>query len=492
MRTVPEPAASLPPGTWLGKHQLLHRLAVGGMAEIYLVRATGIEQFEKLLVLKRMLPQVADDHRFIRMFLDEARLAATFSHPNIAQVYDIGAVDGSYYFTMEYVHGEDLATVVRASHGAGRPIPIAQALTVVAGVAAGLHAAHEKRGGDGAPLGVVHRDVSPSNILVGYDGSVKVVDFGIAKVASENGRPGGFMGKLRYTSPEQARGDALDRRSDVFSLGVVLYELLTGRRPFDGEDDDAVRQAIAGGEVVAPSRVRAEVPAALDRIVLRALARERDARFATAQALQLAIEELARQDRLILSSVALADYAGALFGSKIAAWQEAQRAGRTLTDHMIATTTGGTLELSAPALSARDERPVAPPRRRSATRRLALAIAVVAAIGAGYAWLPSAAPVAAVHEAIRAAPPVVTPAAVHAAPPSEATQAEDHAVSVEEPRVAPVIAPSLARPRGSAPTTTGGPRKASRHRATLSAPAILKPAAPPREKSWDPDSPFEP
>jgi tRNA A-37 threonylcarbamoyl transferase component Bud32 len=353
--------ADLAPGTWLGKHQLLHRLAVGGMAEIYLARATGIEQFEKLLVVKRMLPQHADDHRFIRMFLDEARLAATFSHPNIAHVYDIGGSDGHYYFTMEYVHGEDLGSVLQASRAAGRAVPLAHALTIVAGVAAGLHAAHDKRGADGAPLGVVHRDVSPSNILVGHDGCVKIADFGIAKVAAQHGRTGtGFLGKARYASPEHVQGQALDRRSDLFSLGIVLFELTCGRRPFDGDTEFAVMQAIVHGDVPRPGELVPGYPAALEQIVLRALRRDRDARFATAQDLQVAVEDFARQHQLGLSSVALSAYLGELFSGKLAAWHDAQRAGRSLTDHVIAEATGGTVDLAAVEA-------VAPPAPRSAT-----------------------------------------------------------------------------------------------------------------------------
>jgi tRNA A-37 threonylcarbamoyl transferase component Bud32 len=518
-------------GTWLGKHQLLHRLAVGGMAEIYLARATGIEQFEKLLVLKRMLPRYAADHRFIRMFLDEARLAATFSHPNIAHVYDIGGSDGHYYFTMEYVHGEDLAAILSASRAAGTRVPLEHALTVVTGVAAGLHAAHDKRGADGAVLGVVHRDVSPSNVLVGYDGSVKVVDFGIARVASPHKRPltGGFMGKARYSSPEQIRGESLDRRSDIFSLGIMLFELTTGTRPFDGDDDAAVMQAIVAG--APPSPAGPDYPVALKDIVLRALHRDRSARFATAQELQLALEELARQRHLSLSSAMLSSYMSELFGGKIAAWHEARRAGRSLTEHVIATATGGTIDLAAEGAPA-----LASPRRpaalavRSVSRRgwqRGLVIAVLGAIaGIGYALAPVANPVripadsaaaatmrvdadaSAPRELARAndsrgsnpaSDPVPSVTARAAVPAPDAPRAPgDRAIAIgsrapaptPSPAALPRQAPAPARVLSTPARAQGGDGKRStgvrRQRATpASEPAL-------RTQSWDPDSPLEP
>src|SRR5262245_4514488 len=163
-------------GATLDKYEVIAPLAVGGMAELYVARSRGIEGFEKLCVLKRILPQYARDDEFVQMFLDEARLAATLHHPNVVQVYDIGMADGRYYFTMEYVHGQDLAAVVSTARGRGRGLKLETSISIVAGAAAGLHHAHEKRGSDGQPLGIVHRDVSPTNILVSYDGNVKVVD----------------------------------------------------------------------------------------------------------------------------------------------------------------------------------------------------------------------------------------------------------------------------------------------------------------------------
>jgi serine/threonine protein kinase len=309
------------PGVRLGKYEIVRKLAYGGMAEIALARATGIEGFEKLVVLKRILPQYAENERYIGMFLDEARLAATLEHPNIAHVYDIGRDQGSYFFAMEYVQGQDVRHILKACKKSGQPLPLEQAIHIVLGVAAGLHHAHDKIGPDGRPLSIVHRDVSPSNVLVTYDGAVKLVDFGIAKARSRQTetRAGTLKGKIAYMSPEQCRGEPLDRRSDVFSIGILLYELTTGTRPFRGETEFAVLNQIATKDVVPPSSCMATYPRGLENIVLRALQRDRDMRYGTAQELQIALEHFAREQRLAISAVALARTMRELFPAEVTA-----------------------------------------------------------------------------------------------------------------------------------------------------------------------------
>lgn len=313
---------TLMPGARIGRYEIIGRLAVGGMAELYLARVTGLEGFRKLVVLKRILPERAANKEFVRMFLDEARLAALLQHPNIAQVYDIGSVDGHYFFTMEYVHGESLQKVLAASRFAGRDVPLDQAIAIGAGIAAGLHHAHEKTDPEGRPLGIVHRDVSPSNVLVTYEGGVKVVDFGVAKAAERQAktRAGTLKGKVAYMSPEQCRGEHIDRRSDVFSIGIVLYELTTGVRPFQGENEFTVLQHITARDPPPPSAVRPGYPAALEKIVLRSLRRDPEERYPTAQALQVDLEAFAREQKLLVSSVALASFMEQLFGKKRDAW----------------------------------------------------------------------------------------------------------------------------------------------------------------------------
>jgi serine/threonine-protein kinase len=264
----------LGPGDKLGKFEVIRQIAVGGMAELYLARTVGMEGFEKLVCVKRILPQYVGTPSFVNMFLNEARLAATLHHPNIVQVYDIGQDQGEFFFAMEYVHGEDLGRLVAAARDSGVPVSLDCALTLVSGLCAGLHHAHEKASPEGKPLGVVHRDVSPANVLVSYDGAVKLVDFGIARAGGESSSTTGLKGKISYMSPEQCRGKVvLDRRSDVFSIGAILYELTTGRLPFTDETEYGVLQQIVNRDVDPPSSVAPGFPPALEAIVMRALSR---------------------------------------------------------------------------------------------------------------------------------------------------------------------------------------------------------------------------
>src|SRR5579862_2154731 len=296
MTAVPDLYAS---GQKLGRYQLIRRLAVGGMAEIYLARllGVGIEGFEKLVVLKRILPQHALDPELLRMFLDEARLSATLTHPHITEVYDVGADGDAPFFAMEYVHGANLRELMRAhARGAGQapgeaaPLELGYAIGIVAAAAAGLHYAHDRLGPGGEPFGIVHRDVSPSNVLVSYDGAVKVSDFGIAKWALQRTRTqeGTLKGKFAYMSPEQCRGRPVDRRSDVFALGTILYELTTGGAPFTGDGDLEILNRIATGVAPPPAwpAEQGSYPPALAEIVMRALAPDPDQRYPTMQALQ--------------------------------------------------------------------------------------------------------------------------------------------------------------------------------------------------------------
>ncbi|MEM9453937.1 MAG: protein kinase [Myxococcota bacterium] len=315
-----DPVLGMPGGhSQLGKYQLLRRIATGGMAELFLARATAIHGFEKLVVLKRILPQHAESEDFIRMFLAEARLAATLHHPNIVQVYDIGEEGTTYFFTMEYVQGQDLRRLVRAARKAQKALPLEHILHIVMGVAAGLNHAHEKIGLDGRPLGIVHRDVSPSNVLVTYEGGVKIVDFGIAKAATAQTATiaGTLKGKIPYMSPEQCRGEAVDRRSDIFSIGTLLWELTTGSRLFTGENEFSIINRVAAGDVPPPSSVREDYPPELEAIVMRALQADRELRYPSAQDLQIDLEDFAREARLPVSSARMAKFMRGLFSEEI-------------------------------------------------------------------------------------------------------------------------------------------------------------------------------
>src|SRR5436190_7254984 len=296
------------------------------MAEIFLARlpGVGIEGFEKLVVLKRILPQHALDPELLRMFLDEARLSATLTHPHVIEVYDVGADTEAPFFAMEYVHGanvrEMLHAQARVAEATAAPLPLTHAVTIVAAAAEGLHYAHERLGPGGEPLGIVHRDVSPSNVLVSFDGAVKVSDFGIAKWAFQRTRTqeGTLKGKFAYMSPEQCRARPVDRRSDIFALGAILYEVTTGAPPFSGASELDILNQIATGRAAPPAWPAAmgTYPPALSEIVLRALAPEPADRFPTMQALQVALESFARTSGVALSTVELASFVQDLFAEE--------------------------------------------------------------------------------------------------------------------------------------------------------------------------------
>jgi serine/threonine protein kinase len=316
-----EGSASEP--TQLGRYQILKKLMSGGMAELLLARMTGMQSFERHVVIKRIHRVLAEDPRFVQMFLDEARVAASLHHQNIVQVYDVGEQDGEYFFAMEYVHGEDLRTLQATVRADDRQIPIAIVASIVTAAASGLHHAHEQRGPDREPLELVHRDVSLGNILVGYDGSVKLLDFGLARAAlrSVKTRTGTLKGKSSYMSPEQCMGKPLDRRSDVFSLGIVLYELATGRRLFKAANEYLSMTAIVAGDIPPPSSHRPDLPRELDEIILRALAQSPDDRFPSADAMRHAIEQFAVNAGLRTSTKALADYVHQVFGDRPEPWR---------------------------------------------------------------------------------------------------------------------------------------------------------------------------
>lgn len=269
-----------------GRYRLLYRIASGGMANLYLARLASGERFEKLVAIKRVHHHLAQEEEFIHMLIDEARIAAQITHPNVAQVTDFGETP-AHYIAMEYVDGESLVSVMRHAQPS---LPVCAKL--IADAAGGLHAAHDLVGRDGAPLNVVHRDVSPQNLLVSYDGAMKVVDFGVARARGnlQQTASGTLKGKLAYMSPEQISLKPIDRRSDIFSLGIVLYEITTRYRLFKAPNEAATISKILEGDVAPPTRFVAGYPADLERIVMRCLAREPAARYATAAAVQADLE----------------------------------------------------------------------------------------------------------------------------------------------------------------------------------------------------------
>src|SRR5262245_32671643 len=254
------------------------------MAEVYRAKAFGVEGFERLVAVKRILPNIAEDKEFIRMFIEEAKLAVQLNHANIAQIFDLGVVDGSYYIALEHVHGRDLRATYHRCRGMGEPMAVAQACFVVMKVCEGLDYAHNKRDASGRELHLVHRDVSPQNILISFEGEVKLIDFGIAKAAGKGSKTqaGILKGKFGYMSPEQVRGIPIDRRSDVFSCGIVLYELLSGERLFVGESDFSTLEKVRNVEILPPSTYNRRIPDELERIVLKALSKDPEDRYQNA------------------------------------------------------------------------------------------------------------------------------------------------------------------------------------------------------------------
>jgi serine/threonine protein kinase len=270
-----------------GKYYLLERVNVGGMAEVYKAKATGVEGFERMVAVKRILPSIAEDEEFILMFVDEAKIAVQLTHANIAQIFDLGKVDESYFIALEYIHGKDLRAIFNRGRSRNERVPVAMACYAIMKLCEGLDYAHNKRDAFGQFLNLVHRDVSPQNILVSYDGEVKIIDFGIAKAAGKAGKTqaGILKGKFGYMSPEQVQGLEVDRRSDVFGVGIVLYELLTGERLFVAETDFATLEKVRKVDIVPPSHFNRQIPEELEQIVLKALARDRDQRHQTAMQL---------------------------------------------------------------------------------------------------------------------------------------------------------------------------------------------------------------
>jgi len=302
-------------GKLVGKYEILTRMSVGGMAELFLAFTTGPGGFRKFVALKQILPDVKTEE-FVRMFLDEARITAAFSHPNIGQVFDLGEEDGELYLAMEFLPGQNLEQVMTAAAKAGIPIPMGFAARVVRDVCLGLHYAHHFTAPSGKKVQVVHRDLTPRNVMVSYDGLVKVIDFGIAKAKGRLNRTqiGMVKGTSGYMSPEQVRNEGLDGRSDLFCAGVVLHELLCNHRVYDTSDEDAMMRQIANSDVAPPSSFNPEVPQALDAVVVRAMCRDLEGRFTTGREMAKAIEHAMGSE--LYDEEAMAQFMRSLFAEK--------------------------------------------------------------------------------------------------------------------------------------------------------------------------------
>jgi eukaryotic-like serine/threonine-protein kinase len=289
MQPAPRPG---PQARVVGRYAVYGEIAAGGMATVHYGRLVGDVGFSRTVAIKRLHPQFAKDPEFVSMFLDEARLAARIQHPNVVTTLDIVPWEDELFLVMEYVHGEALSKLIRAARRRRELMPPRVAASIVAGTLHGLHAAHEAKSERGEPLNLVHRDVSPQNVLVGTDGSARVLDFGVAKAAmrSQSTRDGQMKGKVSYMAPEQLRGRGVDRRTDVFAAGVVLWEALTGRRLFDGQDPGEVLGKLLDEPIPMPTELEPAVPREFDQLLARALCRDPAGRYGSAREFAIAIE----------------------------------------------------------------------------------------------------------------------------------------------------------------------------------------------------------
>jgi serine/threonine-protein kinase len=336
-------------GKRMGKYDVLALLAVGGTAEIYLARIAGEAGFQKYVVVKSLLDHLADDAEFVHMFLDEARLGAQLDHSNIVQTLELGQHKGGYYMVMEYLAGMSLAHLVRKAQERlpGSRVPPEIALGLAVQACAGLHYAHQRTTQDGTPLTIVHRDISPQNLVVTFEGILKIVDFGIAKAAlrDTHTKTGTIKGKFAYMSPEQCLAKAVDRRTDIFALGTVVHEMITGRRLFKQASAYATYQAIVRGQVSPPSRVAPELDPSVDPLVLRALAYQPDERYPTAEAFGEAILATLHRWGRQTSAGDIAQFIEDHFAAELQ--EHRQRMRELITGH---TTVGGAITWDEPGL----------------------------------------------------------------------------------------------------------------------------------------------
>jgi len=307
--------------TRFGKYLLLEKLATGGMAQLYRAKIIGVEGFEKFIAIKQILPHLAHEEELITSFIDEAKLAALLNHQNIVQIYDFGSMENSYFITMEYLFGKDLRAVKAKAKEKGSPVTIENALYLISRACAGLDYAHKLKDFQGKSLNIIHRDISPQNVFLTYEGDVKIVDFGIAKAASQSTitQVGMIKGKVAYMSPEQAAGKVIDHRSDIFSTGILLYELLAGCRMFTGDDTLQILSKVREGEFTPLATLKGGLPGKLYDIAAKALAKDPEDRYQSCADMQADIEECIFRLNLRPSGRSMAEYLKILFAEEIEA-----------------------------------------------------------------------------------------------------------------------------------------------------------------------------
>ena len=416
-----------------GQYTLLERVAVGGMAEVWKARMKGVEGFQKTVAIKKILAHLTDSVDFVTMFIDEAKLAAQLNHPHIIHIYDLGKIDEDFYIAMEYVEGKDLRSILNTARREGTPLPVGLALLVASRLASALDYAHRKRDFDNRELGLVHRDISPQNVLISYEGDIKLCDFGIAKAVAKASKTqmGALKGKLQYMSPEQAWGRVVDSRSDIFSLGAVLFEMLTGRRLFAGESEISVLESVRECRVQSVRDVDPTVPEPVDAIVRRALAEDPDDRYQTAGEMQKEIDAVLHSLRSGAGQSDLAAFMHRLHGGEAAALSAAGA--------VAAATVGAPGEREVPAVV-----PIGEPAEPEARRRpwLIPAAAAAAALLALLGFLLTRGPSSEPEAGRDGAPPAAGPA--EAAPATVPRALPAGAASEPPPAAVPAGAPATA------------------------------------------------
>jgi TonB family protein len=499
-----EPApAPLPSGTPFGQYELIELIATGGMAEVYRARMSGVEGFQKIVSIKRILPHLTDNDEFVTMFVDEAKVAAQLQHPNIIHIYDLGKIERSYYIAMEYIDGRDLRSILRTLEEKHARLPIGLALFIASRLATALDYAHRKRDLQGKSLGLVHRDVSPQNVLISYDGDIKLCDFGIAKAASKasHTRSGALKGKLQYMSPEQAWGKDIDNRSDIFSLGLVLYEMLTGRKAFAGDSELSILEQVRAPRIVPPREYDPAIPPEVERVVMTALKENRDERFQNAAELGADLGNMLQLIRPAPGASELGAFLADLVGRERHVSSPHIPAARpAITPPPRKTAPPPSVETPKPAAAppvlakefAREEVPAfLTPARRSRTGLIAGAVVavIVAVAGVWYLTRPKASSQGAVVEPTPAPETVEMAKEVAQQEIAKQTQAMRQRLSNEILRPTPTAAarrratPTPARVAAAAPAPpaqpTAAPAAAAEQPTVAPATAVPEPTPPP-------------
>jgi len=463
----------------IGRYALYGEIASGGMATVHFGRLIGPAGFSRTVAIKRLHPQLAKDPEFVAMFLDEARLAARLKHPNVVPILDVIAAEDEVLLVMEYVHGESLVRVLRGLQKRSERPPLRIASSLICGVLHGLHAAHEAVDEGGASLGIVHRDVSPQNVMVSAEGNARLLDFGVAKAMGRVHvtRDGQIKGKLAYMAPEQLRKGPIDRRVDIFAAAVVLWETITVRRLFEGDSEMAILAQVTMGDIPPPSSAGVDVPPSLEAMLMRGLARDPDRRFRTARDMAMALEAAVPPASPWEVGEWLAEVAGDALARRAHQVQAIERAAATGESPLDLTSPGGAIEAASSPSAMRSQvsgiaLPPPPAGRGLARSGLILAAAgVVGGAVAAFVMLGKS-------EAPAPAPETHAPAAAPTAPAVPPEPASP-------PSAAPVTAPPTATASATAPPAITTVPKPSAH-----SPGKTAPTATPKSASGGCNPPY--